>query len=210
MSASAPTSGSRGHFWKISFLLLVVAPFLPEITIFAAGILAKLMGCQLDQKTACLIGSIPVSNIIAFALRLGAGSMVAGWTHGTVWFILFCAAVTLWILICFVALTLGWSRTSSRLLLGLVVALVFAVLPYFGPLLAIGNLLNKNCQPNEGGVGPCIMFGGHVGSPAHQAVEAGWVILAGAPIALGAFAVYTVVALLIRSLSRKHPVIPAQ
>jgi hypothetical protein len=210
MTASTPNSEYRRHFWRLSFLLLIVVPFLPEVTIYAVGTFAKLMGCQLDQKNVCLIGSIPVSNIIAFALRIGAGSMVAAWNNGSVWFTVFCAALTLWLIVCFVALTFGWSRTSSRLLLGFAAALVFAVLPYFGPLLAIGNLLNQNCQANEGGVGPCTIFGGHVGSPAHDAVEAGWLILAGAPIALGAFVAYTVVAVVIRTFSRKHPVVPAQ
>jgi hypothetical protein len=104
---------------------------------------------------------------------------------------------------------LGWSRTRSRLLLGFAVALVFAVLPYFGPLLAIGNLVSDSCQPNEGGVGSCVMFGGYVG-PAHDAVRAGWLILAGAPIALGAFIIYAIITIIFRTLSAKRPVTPSQ
>jgi hypothetical protein len=53
----------------------------------------------------------------------------------------------------------------SRLVLGFAVAVVFAVLPYFGPMLAIANFANANCRPNEGGVGACIIFGGYVGGP---------------------------------------------
>jgi len=207
MMVSVPNSGNRRHFWRLSFLLLIIVPFLPEITIYGIDVLAKLNGCHLDQENACLIGSIPVSRIIAVALRIGAGSLVAAWNHGLAWFIVFCAVITLWIIFCFVALTLGWSRTRSRLLLGFAAALIFAFLPYFGPLLAIGNLLSQNCQANEGAVGPCIIFGGHVGSPAHDAVQAGWLILAGAPIALGVFVVYAVIALLIHAFSRKHPVV---
>lgn len=184
--------------------MLIIVPFLPEIAIYVAGGLAKLMGCRLDQKDTCLIGSVPVSDIIAGALRVGAGLLVSAWTSGSAYFIVFCASIALWILICFFALTMGWSRTRSRLLLGLAVALVFAVLPYFGPLLAIGNFLNENCKANEGGVGPCTIFGGHVGPPAHDAVQAGWLILAGAPIALGAFVVYAIIALIIRSFRKKR------
>lgn len=207
MTANAPNSDYRRHFWRLSFSLLIIVPFLPEIAIYIVAAIAKLMGCQLEQKNVCLIGSVPVSDIIAVALRIGAGSLVAAWTHGYLWFIIFCVTVTLWIVVCFVALTMGWSRTASRLLLGFLAALVFAVLPYFAPQLAIGNLINQNCpQANEGGVGPCMIFGGYVGSPAHDAVQAGWLILAGVPIALGVFLVYAVLALVIHTLSRKRSV----
>jgi hypothetical protein len=205
-----PNSDYDRRFWRLSFVLLLIAPFLPEITIYFVTALAKLMGCQLDQKNACFIGGVPVSDIIAIALRATAGLLVAAWTKGYVWFIVFCVALTSWIVICLIALTLGWLGTRTRLLLGFAVALVFAVLPYFGPLLAIGSLLNKNCQANEGGVGPCIIFGGSVGSPAHEAVQAGWLILAGAPIALGAFVVYVIIAVVVHAFSRRHPAASAQ
>ena len=210
MRTSVSIAHSRRHFWRLSFLLLVVVPFLPEMAIYVVAALAKAMGCQPDQKNACLIGSVPVSDVIAFALQIGAGWIVAAWTNGKVWFIVFCIAITLWLIVCFVALTLGWPRTRSRLLLGFATALVFAVLPYFGPLLAIGNLLNQNCQANEGGVGPCMIFGGQVGIPAHDAVRAGWLVLAGAPIALGAFLIYAIIALVFRALSEKRAVTPVQ
>jgi hypothetical protein len=94
--------------------------------------------------------------------------------------------------------------------LALAVTIVFALLPYFGPLLAIGNLLNPHCQANEGGVGPCVIFGGSVGAPAHDAMRAGWVVLAGAPISLVAFLIYAIVAGVIHKFSGKDPVRSAQ
>lgn len=201
---------SRRHFWRLSFLLLIVVPFLPEIIIYLVQASAKIVGCQLEQKEACLIGSFSASEVIAFALRIGAGLLVDAMNHGVLWFVAFCTAVAVWIIVSFTALSLGWSRTSSRLLLGFAAALVFAFLPYFGPLLAIENLLNQNCQANEGGVGPCIIFGGHVGTPAHDAVRAGWLFFAGAPIALGAFAIYAAVTLAIHAFSKRRVVTSAQ
>jgi len=201
---------SRRHFWRLAFFLLIVVPFAPEITIYLVQAFAKVAGCQLDQKDACLIGRVPASEIIAFALRIGAGLIVGAMNNGLLWLAVFSAAVVLWMIVCFTALTVGWSRISSRLLLGLAAALVFAFLPYFGPLLAIENLLNQNCQANEGGVGPCIIFGGHVGTPAHDAVRAGWLFLAGAPIALGVFMIYTATTLAIHFLSGKRTVTSQQ
>jgi hypothetical protein len=195
---------SQRHFWRLSFLLLIVTPFLPEITIYLVQAAAALGGCQIDQKDPCLIARVPISEIIAFALRLGAGLIVGAMNNGPIWFAIFCSAVALWIVVCFTSLSFGWSRTKSRLLLGLAAALVFAFLPYFGPLLAIVNLVNQNCHANEGGVGPCIIYGGHVGTPAHDAVRAGWFFLAGAPIALGVFVVYSAITLAIHILSKKH------
>lgn len=204
MTTDTPTPPSQRHFWRLAFLLLVVAPFLPEIVIYLTAALAKIMGCQLDQKNACLIGPIPVSDIIAFALQVGAGLIVAARNNGILWLVVFFIVSTAWLVVCFVALTFGWAHARSRLLLGFAVALVFAVLPFFGPLLAIGNLVYQNCQPNEGGVGSCVMFGGYVGPPAHDAVKAGWLILAGAPIALGAFVIYAIVTIIIHAFSAKR------
>jgi hypothetical protein len=201
-------ASTQPHFWRLSFLLLVVVPLLPEMLIFVVQAFAKIGGCQLEQKEACLIGGIPASEIIAFALRIGAGLIVYVMNHGVLWFVIFCAAAAMWIVLSFAALSLGWSRTRSRLVLGLMAALIFAVLPYFGPLLAIGNLLNENCQANEGGVGPCIIYGGHVGTPAHDAVRAGWFVLAGAPIALGAFAIYVGITVAIQAFARKRRMTP--
>jgi len=210
MAAHVSTRESRRHFWRLSFLLLVVVPFLPEITIYLVAALAEVKSCQADQANTCFIGPVSVSNIIAFALRVGAGLMVAAWSNGNVWFFVFCVAVSLWIFVCFAALTLGWTHTRARLRLALAVTVVFAVLPYFGPLLAIGNLLNQHCQANEGGVGPCVIFGGSVGTPAHDAMRAGWVVLAGAPISLVAFLIYAIVARVIHKFSGKDPVRSAQ
>jgi hypothetical protein len=189
--------------------LLVIIPFLPEIVIWITATLAEIMGCRPDQKDTCLIWSLPVSEIIAIALRISAGFVVAATNNGLLWFAVFCGAVTAWLVVCYCALTLGWARTRSRLLLGFAIAVAFAFLPYFGPLLSVAKLANSNCQPNEGGVGSCEIFGGYVG-PAHDAVRAGWLILAGAPIALGAFIIYAAVMVMVSAVSRKRSETPVR
>lgn len=199
------TASSHRRFWRSAFLLLVALPFLPELLIGVTAVLAKMMGCQPDQDKECLIGLLSASDVIAFALRVGAGLIVAATSNGVFWFVAFCIVVTTWLILCYIALTLGWARTPIRLVLGVAVALVFAVMPYFGPMLAIANLVNDKCQPNEGAIGACLMFGGYVGA-AHQAVQVGWLILAGAPIALAAFVIYAIFAIVVRVGSAKRVV----
>ena len=162
------------------------------------------MGCQLNQKNACLIGSLPVSDIIDFALQVGARLIVAAVSNGALWFVVFWIVVIAWLVVCYVALTLGWVRTRTRLLLGIAVTLVFAVVPYFGPMVSITNLVNEKCK---GGVGSCLMFGGRVGL-AYEAVEVGWLFILGAPIALAAFVIYAIFAILVRG--RSTPITSAQ
>lgn len=189
----------------MAFLLLVALPFLPELLIWFTALLAGAVGCQPDQERECFLGLLPASDVIAFALRWGAGLIVAATSNGVFWFVAFCVVVTTWLILCYVALTLGWARTLVRLVLGVAVALIFAVVPYFGPMLAIANLVNDKCRPNEGAIGTCLMFGGDVW-PAHQAVQVGWLILAGAPIALTAFVIYAIFAIIVRVASTKRAV----
>ena len=198
----------RRHKARFAFLLLVIIPFLPEILIWAAATIAELKGCQPDQKDACLIGTLPVSDIIAFSLYLGAGLIIAGVRASYVWLVVACGAMAGWLVACYAALILGWARVSSRLLLGFAVAAVFAFLPYFGPMLSVANLVNEHCRPNDGGVGACMMFGSYVGkpeaSPAHDAVMLGWLAPYGALLALAIFAVYAVVVIVIAIASAKR------
>ena len=87
---------SRHHLWRLGLLLLVVVQFLPEIVIWLTAALAEIMGCQLDQKSACLIGSLPVSNIIALALvRARAGLIIAGIHTNDLWLVVLYVSVPL-------------------------------------------------------------------------------------------------------------------
>src|SRR5262249_60856939 len=107
---------------------------------------------------------------------------------------------------CYVPVTLGWSRLWSRLLLAFAVSLIYAFAPYFGPGLSIDHLVNENCLPNEGFVGPCRIYGGNVGSIAHDTVRLGWSIIKGAPIAFGVFLAYAAIAIGIHLFSRNRPI----
>src|ERR1700752_815546 len=208
--AGSSSDYSCRRWARLVFLLLLVIPFIPEIVICAAAGAARLVGCQPDQQDVCLIGSVPVSDIIGLELKVGAPFIVASVGSSNKWFVGFFVAVCGWLMICYVALLLGWARLWIRLFLGLVVMLVFAVLPYFGPMLAVGSLTNDNCEPNEGGVGSCVMFGGHVGtssySPVHDAVALGWLLLIGAPLAFGVFVIYVIAVISLAAVSAKRGV----
>jgi hypothetical protein len=195
--------------YRLALLLLVIIPFVPEILIFVVAAVARLMGCQPDQKGACVIGSIPVSDVIASALQISAGLMIAGVRSSNVWIVVFYIGVATWLVVCFIVLIQAWTRVHSRLLVGLVVALVFAILPYFGPMLSIANLANENCKPNEGSVSTCMIFGGYVGapgdSPAHDAVLMGWLFFPyGALVAFGLFGLYAVTVMAVGVFSKRH------
>lgn len=181
----------RSRWWRLVLLLLIVLPFVPELAIYAVTVLAKLKGCEVTDKVVCTISNVPLSDIIAKILK--AAVWVADWMGDY-------GIAVFWLCLCYLTITFGWRRLVSRLLLGLTVTLVFAVLPYFGPLLSIAHLANANCQPNEGGVGPCLMFGGNVGDVAHNTVNPKLVIT-GVVIALATSIVYVVVAVVIRFFS---------
>ncbi len=214
MTATASSAGSRQRRFQIAFLVLMLIPMLPEIVIWATAAMAALKGCHPNQKELCLLGSLPVSDIIAYALQAGAGLIVAGIRASQIWLIAFYAGITGWLVACYVVLTRGWSNTLTRLVMGFTVALVFAFMPYFGSMLAIANLVNENCRPNDGGVGPCQMFGGYVGSPdrspAHDAVTLGWLAPYGALMTLATFVLYALVVVIIAVIAQRRHAGPEQ
>lgn len=189
--------GSRSRWpWRGGLLLLVLLPLIPEIMILAVSAYAGVIACQADARLACAVGPPSASGVIRYALKVAydIGSKFADDN-----------IVVAWLVCCFILIVLGWSRLLSRLLLALGVTLIFAVLPYFGPILAIGPLVNPKCQPNEGGVPPeCKIYGGDVGNAAHDAVRLGWKFFYGAPVALVAFVVFAVLVLGVRLVSRRR------
>ena len=195
-------------------LLLLLIPSLPEVAILVASALARIMGCEPDQKDACLIGSLSVSDIIAFALQAGAGVVITGVRISQVWLVAFYVAIIGCLIASYVALILGWARTLNRLLLGFVVAIFFAFVPYFGPMMAVAHLANANCRPDDGGTRPCTIFGGYVGdsdySPANDAVSLGWLALYGVPLSLAIFVGYAIVVIVIGVTSARRAVTSAR
>jgi hypothetical protein len=186
---------SHRYVWRFVFLLFVIIPFLPEIVIVVTATVAEIMSW--DQKNACTFYSLPVTKTITFALEVGARSIVDFVGNDAGRRIVFYAGVSAWLCLCLIMACLGWASTRSRLLLGLAVASAFAFLPYFGPMLAIGNLTSDNCRPNDARVGACLMFGGYIGnahySPAHDAVIIGRLAWNGFWLAFEIFVIYAIV-----------------
>lgn len=172
---------SRRWFWRIGLLVLFVLPLLPEIVTLTISAIAEVSGCQVDDEKVCAVGPISsVSSVIHLALRAG---FLVGVSFGS-------GVAAVWLALCYVSIVLGWTGLSSRLMLAFSVSLIFAFVPYFGPMLSIGHLVNPNCSPNEGRVGPCVVYGGNVGSVAHDTVFLSWWVFRGAPVALAAFGLY--------------------
>lgn len=196
-------SATRSHrvLARIALLLLVAIPFIPEIIITLVSALACLMGCRPDQAEVCRIGSLAVSDIINWAFQMGAGARVAASLASLPGFYL---AIAWWLAMCHVAVTLGWARVASRLLLGLAVTVVFTVLPYFGPWLAIANYVRKDtCDPNSGKA--CMIFGGEV-SDVYAAVRVtAPELLYGGLLAIGIFLIYAVVVSVKGAVSARRP-----
>jgi hypothetical protein len=198
------TEKSRDHSYRwlcrAALLLLLIAACTPEIVIRVTVALARLKGCELDQEDPCLLGMVPVSDIIDWTLQLSARYVIAA-LHSTRWWLVH-AVVAGWLIACYIVLVCGWSSLLSRLGIGFVVMVISAVLPYFGPMLAIASLSGEKCQPNEGVVGACTVFGGYVGdpcaSPVHDAVLLGWEAPSGARLSLAIFAVYAIVVIALR------------
>jgi hypothetical protein len=191
---------SKGYLsrwiWRGILLSFILLPLLPEILIFAASAYAGAVGCQVDATMACALGPPSASQVIRTALQAAyfIGSKFADDN-----------IVLAWLASCYVLIMLGWARLSSRLLLALGASLIFAVLPYFGPIMAIGPLVNPKCRPNEGGIPPgCTIFGGDVGEPAHDAVRLGWKFFYGAPVAFAAFVIFVIVVLGTGFVSRRR------
>ncbi|WJR78933.1 hypothetical protein [Bradyrhizobium sp. NP1] len=177
-----PVAHRSRRLWKGALLVLVLLPLVPEILILAASAYAAASGCEVQSTVACAVGPPSVTNVIRGSLQVAAviGKEFADDN-----------VVLVWLALCYVLIVLGWTRLSSRLLLALGTSLILAILPYFGPILAIGPLANPKCNPNEGGIPPeCMIYGGNVGEPAHEAVRLGWKFFYGAPVAIAAFVVF--------------------
>jgi hypothetical protein len=195
---------SHRYLARFALLLLVVIPFVPEIVITTVVALARRKGCVPDQ--ACRIGSLAVNDIIDWGLRAGAGARVAASDASLPGFYL---AIAGWLVMCYIVLNLGWARVASRLLLGLAVALVFALLPYFGPSLSIASLINEDTCPvnNKGIYDPslCKIFGGKLSDP-DIAARALLDLPHGGLLAIGVFVIYAVVVVVTGAVSARRPV----
>jgi hypothetical protein len=150
------------------------------------------------SNKACAIGPL-VSSVIRLALTAG---YFVGVTFGS-------GAVAAWLAVCYVSISRGWTRLLSRLAIAFFVSLIFSFAPYFGPMLSILRLENPYCEPNEGGVGGCAIYGRAIGSIVNSSVVMGWYVFVGAPVALGAFAIYSLFILSVRLATGRRARSPA-
>jgi hypothetical protein len=174
---------------KFVFTVLVLLPFLPAISVYAAAALAKIKGCSVGEEETCVAGAISVSRTIVETAQVSAGLAVV-----------LLVALT-WLALCYLSVGLGWKRTASRLLIGLAVTLIFGGLPYFASLPVLGNFVEPNCKPYGGGFGVCGLFDGSVGGGEHILLIQVWLSFIGLPFGSLAFLVYALVILGTRELA---------
>jgi hypothetical protein len=148
---------SHRHSARWLLLLLVAVPLLPEIFIWAVATFAGLKGCQPDQQVACRLGSLVVSDLVDRALWAAGVDIV----KSAAWRTYFYLAIGAWLVACCIVLIQGWAGVKSRLLLGTVVALFLALLPFWGPLATVKIFADEGlCKPEA--VTGCKLFGGNV------------------------------------------------
>jgi hypothetical protein len=191
---SLSTVDTRRWRWRAALLLLVALPLVPEMVIIGTSLIAKIMGCT-PEGGPCPIGPGSAAGLIRKALE-AATFLGFQFSYGL-------AAV--WLIMCYWLVARGWSSLRSRLLLAFALSIIFASVPYVGPLLSIDHLINPinpKCVLNEGGVGDCKIYGGDV-AVAHDTERLAWRVMAGALIALGIFAVYAIMSHL-RSKKRRE------
>jgi hypothetical protein len=207
---TAPIKQERQTWTRVLLIPLIVVPFAPELTIVAAAALARIGGCAPAESSTCLVAALPVSEVIAIALRAKASFIVEHVTDPqfqAAWLGALYLVIGILLVVGYLVVIRGWMHLASRLLLGFALTLVFGLLPYYGSMLALADLANENCLPNEGGVGTCRLFGGYIQGPAyspvHDAVRIGWLALLGAPLALALFAVYAIAVVVMAIRRRK-------
>jgi hypothetical protein len=169
--------------WKLVFTVLVLLPFLPAISVYAAAASAKIKGCSVGEKEICVAGAIAVSRTIVEMAQANPGLAVV-----------LLVALT-WLALCYLCVGLGWKHTASRLLVGLAVTFIFGGLPYIASLPALGNFVEPDCTPHGGGFGVCGLFDGSIGGGVHILLIQVWVSFIGLPFGLLAFLVYALVIL---------------
>jgi hypothetical protein len=165
----------------------VIVPLLPEILIGAIAGLAILAGCTPRQiPPACKVQSFAVNEVIGWGLS-AAGILSSPWS------IYFYLALAAWLVVCLVVLNRGWERVMSRLVIGVAVTSLFALLPLLGPWYAIDTVADNSCNPQKAS---CVVFGGVVNNT-YAALEKRYFNIPDAEVLLtaamvGIFVVFTI------------------
>lgn len=171
--------------WKVVLTSLVLLPFLPTISVYTIAALAKVKGCNVGEEAICIAKAISVSRALVEmkAQKAGLGLLI------------FLFISLTWLALCYLSVRLGWKRTASRMLVGLVVTVIFAGFPYFAALPAAGSFVEPQCKPDGGGFGICGLFEGAIGGAPHIFSIQVWVSVIGVPFGIVAYLLYTVMML---------------
>lgn len=190
---AASTRDGRRRGWRLVFWLAFLLPLVPSLIIFFIGEIATARGCMLAPLDPCQVGPISLGFASLQAVRLATGvGTVVGF------------GVPLILGLAYVGLELGFRHLASRLALALLVCILVSFVPVIGPALALEGLVHPGCQPNEGGVGECTLFGVSLGGEANTLAVMGWFFLIAGPLAFLTFLAYAVIALVLRA-SRRVP-----
>lgn len=190
---AALTLDGRRRGWRLVFWLAFLLPLVPSLTIFFIGEIATARGCMLAPLDPCQVGPVSLGFASLQAVRLAAGvGTVVGF------------GVPLILGLAYVGLELGFRHLASRLALALLACLLVSFVPVIGPALAMEGLVHPGCQPNEGGVGECMLFGVSLGGEANTLVVMGWFFIIAGPLAFLTFLAYLIIALVLRA-GRRAP-----
>ena len=186
------TQHVRRWRWRGALLLLVLLPFLPEAAVLLTRLLARANGCDLGGQSACAFGPI-AAEIIRVALQ-------AAWLIGMA---LASGFAVVWLALSYLAIARGWAHVGVQLLVALIVSVIAAFFPYFGPILSTESLLNPGCRSlNEGRIPPsCKIYGAEIGETAFAVGDLGWKFFIGASIAFIAFVIFAIVVIRTRPRS---------
>lgn len=192
-SGSSARDDHRRLGWRIVFWLAFLLPLVPSLIIFLIGEIASARGCMTAPLEPCIVGplSLGLASLRAVRLASGMGTVIG-------------FAVPLVLALAYVGLELGVRSLGLRIVLAFLACLLLAFVPVIGPSLAMEGLVHPGCQPNEGGVGECTLFGVSLGQQANTMVVMGWFFLIAGPLAFLTFLAYLLIALVLRA-SRRSP-----
>lgn len=183
---------SKPRRWLLWFIALLIAPYFPELIVRFTSTLAAAKGCAPADVSPCALGPFYAGGIISAALTVAVWRAMAFAFGG----------VIVWLFACLIMMSHMWRSLLLRLFGAFLLISVSALLPYLAPMMSIDDLRHAKCQPNEGGVGVCLLYGTDMGTTPHEAVTAGWLVLIGLPAAGLVFLLYAVAAIVIAIRSR--------
>jgi hypothetical protein len=175
-------NGGAG-IWRKTLVVLLIVPFLPEIIASATILFAKAKGCTLVQ-TCTLTPNTSPADVIGQALQTGSDRNVL---FGV-------GLAAIWLAICYFVVLRGWHKAPVRLRLGILICVIFAILPYLWPGIVLGAVTNPFCDlVSTVGVTKCLVYKVDIGRAAYSAAGTWLWSFLGGPIAFVCFLVYLII-----------------